>query len=188
MCAVIERSGQRSLLSGGRCRCAFLLSASSGLLLCGGCGDARTPGRAVSAGVRPNRRRGEQAGVDRQASRGCLRIEPAVPDFGVVPCGSRRELQFSATNQTREQIKLARFRISCDCLTVIPLSTRIAPGETTVGRLILDLTEEPTSQGDLALEVEGLSDDETCLVRFDVKAQVRPSGPPTQRLGIMKEK
>jgi hypothetical protein len=97
-------------------------------------------------------------------------------------------MRFSATNKTREHINVVRFHISCNCLTVIPLSTRIAPGETTVGRLILDLTEEPKSQGNLSLEVEGLGDDATCLVRFDVKAQVRPSGPPTQRLGIMKEK
>lgn len=103
-----------------------------------------------------------------------IEINPAVPDFGMVPAGSRRERAISVTNRGNREITIASFRVSCDCLTVTISRSAVLPGETVPGRVAIDLSTEPEWHGKLSLEVDALDSDEHSLITFRVPAEVQP--------------
>lgn len=83
-----------------------------------------------------------------------LEANPARIEMGEVAQGGRKEARFTLTNSGTRAIVLSRIETSCDCLSVdVPL--RVEPGEQVVGRVKLDLRDEPNFTGDLGIEIRG---------------------------------
>jgi hypothetical protein len=109
-----------------------------------------------------------------QASAPRLRVVPELLDMGRIPAGGSKEVAFSLTNPGKLAVRVARLDTSCPCLKIELPSERLAPGETVTGKARIDLSAEADFVGDLAIDVQGLNEQEAAVLAFLVQLEVLP--------------
>lgn len=140
---LLRRSACREQLFSVAAKWLRLISCLLATLGCSGSNAGRGAGRSFPA-----------VAAQVPQSHFLLDANPARINMGAVNQGGRKQATFTSTNSGTRTIELARIETSYPCLTVdVPL--RISPGEQVVGRIQLDLRDEPDATGDIAVEIKG---------------------------------
>jgi hypothetical protein len=93
-------------------------------------------------------------------------------DFGTMNSGDRSEYSITISNQTRQNLEIARLEYSCPCVKLENVKGVIEPGNAVQGSLILDMAAEPLFHGDLAAEVSAYDPSGNHLFQLVVAASV----------------
>lgn len=107
-----------------------------------------------------------------------LNCTPTYIDLGELSAGRRFDATFSLTNPSDAPVLVHGTRTTCACVTVALAEPVIPAGETILGNISLDLTQEDAWGGSLTAEVRGLDVGEKLL--FEII--VRGSAPRSARL------
>ena len=98
-------------------------------------------------------------------------------DLGCVRSGSEPVSRIvQIRNSSSAVVRVSRWTVSCECLTIEPASIDVEPAKSTYVRLVFDPTKESDSfVGDLRIIVDGFAGDER-VCSFDVPVSVIAPG------------
>ena len=102
-----------------------------------------------------------------------LEISPDPVSLGVVGSGQKVGASLILTNPGIQPVMVERLETSCPCLTIIPSSIRIGPGDMTTLAVTFDSFSEPGFRGGLSIDIIGHGPSRAILFKTHVNVEVR---------------
>jgi Protein of unknown function (DUF1573) len=103
-----------------------------------------------------SRSSGPRSGAEQSTTTMPIRLESST-DFGCLTSDTGVAWRLVRVRHSSvAPIRITRWNVSCDCLTIEPPSMELAPGQSTYIKLAIDTTKEgPGFVGDLSISVDG---------------------------------